>query len=97
MGLLRMVAIPAGCALPRPIEWRPSVAHGRAADRVMTYSGTPCPDCGHDLRLHPTTRDQNLSICPACIWEEDEDRRSVEAMCERVVAENPEASRPGSD
>jgi hypothetical protein len=51
--------------------------------RLRRMSDEPvCPDCGHAVAVHPTDG-RNLSICAACIWEEDDRKRAEKDMCER--------------
>ncbi|EEP71318.1 hypothetical protein MCAG_01645 [Micromonospora sp. ATCC 39149] len=52
--------------------------------RVTSEEARPCLECGHAPQVHPRPDSRDLSICAACIYEEDEGLRVAEAMCTRV-------------
>lgn len=76
-----LVAVPGNPPFESLEEWLRCDECAKAARPDSSGSDAACPVCGHRERDHPIPADPNLSICAACVWEEDEGRRSEGDMC----------------
>lgn len=75
-------SLPAAPGQPLRVVWInpiPKLSVHTCEDCYVTSKEVrPCPECGHVPQVHPKPGDRDLSICAACIYEEDEGLRDVE-------------------